>query len=229
MHASDNARKLAWEDKRRAKRGAAKLAENPPESSNEKPLTVRASVIETPAPAVDIPSPAAAEGAAVPEAGSESGAGKPAVATGAPTDEPAVALDPAVMISLTKGVFALVALRGGEHWNVTEDEIAPIAEPMCRQLARIPFVAALGQNTADLILIGSVFGGLIFARTQQSIELRRMNDEQRRLAPVRARREGVDGQGNIVRIDAERGETRVNDDASGGSRVQEVRDRKSVV
>ncbi len=208
-------------------RGRPRIADDPPASTSG--VSVRARVIESAAPTLDIPAPVHSSGATVPEAGSEIGAigGGSTPATPGAAAPSVVALDPAVMTSLGKGLFALVALRGGEHWKVEDDEIEPIAEPLCRQAMRIPFVAALGQNAADLILIGSTMGALIYMRAEQSVKIRKLEAENARLRAAMGgapRETGVDRHGNIVEMRPARGETVIVDAASAGNRMQEVRE-----
>lgn len=144
-------------------------------------------VEETGAPSLSAPLHESAS--AVPEAGSESapGTGEPGATTetgdAKKTEEPTLTLDPKTCVQLTKGVFALASLfTKQEHWKVSDEEIEPIAEPMARQLQRIPIIAALGQNAADLIILGSTLGTLVFLRIQ---ETQRLNAEE--IARLRAR------------------------------------------
>lgn len=162
--------------------------------------TVRPQVREDRTP-LSVAAPLHESASTVPEAGAETdllGGGKPDTT---PTAEP-VQLEPETMIALTKGAFAMVGLvmkarSGGDDreidaWKVEDDEIREIAEPMCRQAMRIPIVAALGQNTADLILIGATMGTLISLRISASIELGR--DRRERIAATRPRAVPRDGE-----------------------------------
>jgi hypothetical protein len=172
---------------------------------------IRIGVIEeTGTPSISAPLHESAS--AIPEAGAEIiSTGEPGAATDdtKKTEEPTLTLDPKTCVQLTKGVFALASLfTKQEHWKISDEEIEPIAEPMARQLQRIPIIAALGQNAADLIILGSTLGTLVFLRVQ---ETQRLNAEE--VARLRAR--------DNVR-DMRPGETR--ETFRSGEQFQEVRE-----
>lgn len=180
---------------------------------------VRPTVVEEAPPPLDIPAPTHPSGSSVPEAGHESGPAAAltpttpsATAVATKPEAELVKLDPQTMTSLIKGVFAIAALRGGEHWKVTDEEVEPIAEPMCRQAMRIPVLAALGQDAADVILIGSTMGALIFLRVQESVER------------SRAEKAARERRGQIRELRPAAGETVRNADVEAGTVVQEVRE-----
>ncbi len=129
----------------------------------------------------------------VPPAGDEGGDDEvtgekqtdPNAPPGSATGEPApggeaLVLDPKTVTQILKGAFDLVSIVTHEdHWKVEDDEVDNVAEPLCRQLQRIPIIRAIGQDAADLIIIGSTLGALLYFRIRESAELRRAKQEAR--------------------------------------------------
>lgn len=147
----------------------------PSESEMPTPIAVKVDVQEDrSAPAIAAPLHAAAN--EIPAAGEEGGSAVPSATApgGAVVDEAAITLDPKTVTTILCGAFDMVALVTREdHWKVEESEVEGAAEPLCRQLMRIPIIAAIGQNVADIIIIGMILSTVIAMRLSQSVQLRR--------------------------------------------------------
>jgi hypothetical protein len=72
--------------------------------------------------------------------------------------------------ALLQGVFSVVALKAGDHWNINKEESSAISEPLCRILERYNLaekVAEMSDGAALVLALLTIVGGRIMLSMQK--------------------------------------------------------------